>query len=270
MLRSLKDLEGYKVTATDGDVGKVVNFLFDDERWTIRYLVVDTDGVLDARRVLISPISFRRAEWAPRRFHLALTMDKIRNSPGVDTDQPVSRQHEQDYSTYYGYSYYWGFPGVWGMGADPGQLGASLASEPQIGIAPPSELPGGRHLRSAREVRGYHIQGSDDAIGHVEDYIVDDETWAIRYLVVDTSNWWFGKKVLVSPRWASRISWEDSKVHVDLSRQAIQNAPEWTATAPINREYETRLYDYHGRPVYWDHEEIVTVDPRPPTANPPV
>ena len=114
-----------------------------------------------------------------------------------------------------------------------------------------SDETGDVHLRSANEVRGYHIQGSDDAIGHVEDFIVDDETWQVRYLVIDTSNWWFGKKALVAPHWASRVSWEERKVHVDLSRQTIKNSPEWNASAAVNREYEARLYDYYGRPLYW-------------------
>ena len=107
------------------------------------------------------------------------------------------------------------------------------------------------HLRSANEVRGYHIQGSDDAIGHVEDLIVDDETWAVRYLVVDTSNWWFGKKVLIAPAWASSVSWYERKVHVAMTRQAIKDSPEWNASSEIERDFETRLYDYYGRPVYW-------------------
>jgi hypothetical protein len=107
-------------------------------------------------------------------------------------------------------------------------------------------------LRSAKEVRGYHIQESDEAIGHVADFIVDDETWQVRYLVIDTRNWWLDMEVLVAPHWASRISWSEKKVFVDLSRQAIKNSPAWNPTAPINREYEARLYDYYGRPVYWD------------------
>jgi hypothetical protein len=110
---------------------------------------------------------------------------------------------------------------------------------------------GDAHLRSARELRGYHIQGSDEAIGHIEDFIVGDESWDIRYLVIDTSNWWFGKKVLVAPQWASSVSWSESKVHVDLSRQMIEKSPEWDASAAINREYETRLYEHYGRPEYW-------------------
>jgi hypothetical protein len=260
MLRSLKDLEHYTVSATDGDIGSVVNFLLDDERWAVRYIVISTSGVFDRRQVLVSPISFREIEWAPRRFHLALTRAKVKDSPNVDTDKPVSRQHERDYYHYYGYTPYWGCSGLWGMGSYPGLLATEKWRETPVehGIT-----SGDIHLRSASEMRGYHVQGSDDAIGHIEDFIVDDATWEIRYLVVDTSNWWFGKKVLVAPRWASQISWEESKVHVDLSRDAIKNSPEWDANACVNREYETRLYDYYGRPQYWDGTDRPQGPPRP-------
>ena len=112
----------------------------------------------------------------------------------------------------------------------------------------PPEEAGDVHLRSARDVRGYEIQGTDDAIGHVEDFIVDDETWQVKYLVVDTSNWWFGKKVLVAPDWVTRISWEEGKVYVDMSREAIRTSPEWDPTAAIDREYEVRLHVHYGRP----------------------
>lgn len=249
MLRSLKDLERYTVSATDGDLGTVVNFLLDDQRWVVRYLIVEAGGLLDGRRVLISPIFFRHADWLTRRFHLALTLDKIKHSPSVNVDKPVARQHERAYYGYYGYPNYWGGSGLWGMGPYPGMLMAGRFDEPP---APLSEkATGDVHLRSARDVQGYNIQGSDNAIGHVDDFVVDDETWAVRYLVIDTSNWWFGKKVLVAPHWASRISWEEHKVYVDMSRQQIKDCPEWNATAPINREYEVRLYDYYGRPMYW-------------------
>jgi hypothetical protein len=250
MLRSLKDLERYTVCATDGDIGSVVNFLLDDERWIVRYLVVQTGGplFLDGRLVLISPISFLQADWATQRFHLALTMDKVKNSPSIDAEKPVSRQHERDYYRYFGYPYYWGYSGLWGMGAYPGLLAqGGWTDEPDEHTAESGDV----HLRSAREVRGYHIQGSDEAIGHVEDFIVDDESWEIRYLVIDTSNWWGGKKVLVAPQWTSRISWSESMVYLDLSRQEIKKSPEWNPKAAVNREYEARLYDYYGRPVYW-------------------
>jgi hypothetical protein len=249
MLRSLKDLERYTVSATDGDLGTVVNFLLDDHRWVVRYLVVESGGFLDGRRVLISPIFFRQADWLTRRFHLALTMDKVKHSPSVDVDKPVSRQHEAAYYGYYGYPHYWGGSGLWGMGAYPGMLMAGRFNE--ASAHHPEHVSGDAHLRSARDVQGYDVQGSDEAIGHVEDFVVDDATWAVRYLVIDTGRWWFGKKVLIAPHWASSVSWEDRKVFVDMSRDRIKSSPEWLPNAAINREYEARLYDYHGRPVYW-------------------
>jgi len=252
MLRSLKELEGYAVSASDGDIGSVANFLLDDERWAIRYLVVNTGGlILNGRQVLITPISFRQVDWTEQRFHLALTVDRIKNSPSVDTEKPVSRQHEREYLGYYGYPYYWGFSGLWGFGATPGLLAAGRREQSNE----PLEKSGDAHLRSAKEVWGYHIEGSDASIGHLDDFIIDDETWEVRYLVIDTRNWWLDKKVLVAPHWASRISWEEQAVFVDLSRQAIKDSPKWDASAPVNREYEARLYDYYGRPVYWDAGE---------------
>jgi sporulation protein YlmC with PRC-barrel domain len=251
-LRSLKDLEGYKVSATDGDIGSVENFLLDDERWTIRYLVVDTVEFLDGRQVVISPISFRQAGWSTRRFHLALTMAKIEKCPSIDKDLPVSRQHEDDFNQYYGYPAYWAYSGLWGIGSNPAMI---VAKREKVAEARAVALSEKRsydiHLRSTKELRGYHIQGSDDAIGHVEDFIVDDETWEVLYLVVNTSNWWLGKKVLIAPRWASRISWKERVVTVDMSRASIKNSPEWNPSAAINREYETRLHDYFKRPAYW-------------------
>ena len=249
MLRSVRDLEKYAVTASDGDIGHVANFLFDDERWTIRYLVVETGGFLGGREVLISPISFRDVDWADHRFHLALTIDKIKHSPGVETNKPVSRQHEEAYHRYYQYPAYWGYAGPWGTDMDPGLLAAKAWSvEAAVGL---DTTVGDVHLRSAREVQGYHIQGSDDGVGHVHDFIVDDETWAVRYLVIDTSNWWLGEKVLMSPDWIDSINWEERKVHVAMTRQQVKASPEWSDAAAVNRTYETRLYDYYGRPVYW-------------------
>jgi sporulation protein YlmC with PRC-barrel domain len=106
-------------------------------------------------------------------------------------------------------------------------------------------------LRSLEEVKGYHIQATDGKIGHVEDFIVDDESWEIRYLVVDTRKWLHGKQVLLSPKWIQEIKWLESNVYVDLSREAVRNSPKYDPFSPVNREYEIRLYDYYGRPKYW-------------------
>lgn len=252
MLRSLNDLERYMVSATDGGLGSVVDFLLDDQQWVVRYLVVETGGFLGGPRVLISPISFREANWLTRRFHVALTMDQVRKSPSIDADKPVSRQHERDYFRYYMYPYYWGATGLWGAGGYPGLLAGAGWKDTTSAHA--DDTPGDVHLRSAGEVHGYHVQGSDESIGHVQDFIVDDETWAVRYLVIDTRNWWFGKRVLVAPHWATRVSWTERKVYVDKTREAIKNSPEWNGTDAINREYEGRLHDHYEQPAYWEHD----------------
>jgi uncharacterized protein YifN (PemK superfamily) len=174
-------------------------------------------------------------------------MDKVKNGPSIDLDKPVSRQHEEHYSRYYGYPYYWGFSGFWGVGAYPAILASGSETTDVLAENSATDV----HLRSDAEVRGYHVEGSDGTIGHVQDFIVDDETWAVRYLVVNTRNWWFGKHVLVAPQWATRISWADRKVQVDLSRQAIKDSPEWNAASAINRAYEKRLYEYYERSAYW-------------------
>lgn len=245
MLRSLKELEHYSASGSDGEVGRVINFLFDDEQWTIRYLVVDTGTVLAHRKLLISPISFRSVDWSTQQFRLALTKEKLLNSPNIDADMSVSRQHERAHSIYYEYPYYWGFIGLWGEGIYPGLLAG--AHKPQHAEVAPDV-----HLRSANEVRKYHVEGSDASVGNVEDFIIDDETWQIRYLVVDTSRFWFGKSVLVAAHWATRVDWLGKTVHVDLPRESVKASPEWDPSAPVNREYEARLYDYYGRPVYWE------------------
>jgi sporulation protein YlmC with PRC-barrel domain len=248
MLRSLKDLEHYDVSATDGDVGRVVNFLLDDEHWAIRYLVVDTGTFFRSLRILVSPISFREADWLTHRFHLALTMASIKSSPSVDVDKPVCRQHEYDQALHYDYPLYWGSFGLWGQGPTPGLLAAGARLETPASHSRPNDV----HLRSANEILRYHVHASDGDVGHVDDFIIDDETWEVRYLVIQTGHLWFGKKVLVSPGWADRISWESRAVYVDVKREAIRKCPTWDASMPINREYETRLYDYYGRPAYWE------------------
>jgi hypothetical protein len=243
MLRSLKDLEQYKVSATDGDIGSVANFLMDDESWTVRYLVVATGGFFDTREVLITPISFREVDFSAKRFRLRIAKVKVKNSPSVNLDLPVSQQYEREFYAYYDYPYYWGYGGVWGMGGYPGAMasGAYDRSPDRPGEPPPD-----RHLRSAKDVTGYHIEATDGSIGHVEDFVVDDETWEVGYMVVATTNWWPGKNVLIAPEWATRISWVDRKIYVGMTRDAIRGGPEWSATFPVEPSYAQALSIHYG------------------------
>ena len=254
MLRNTTQLQGFAIRATDGELGTVDELYFDDETWAIRYLTVETGGWLGGRQVLISPISVIRAEWQAKRVDVALTKKQVENSPNIATDEPVSRQHEFAYFGYYGYECYWGGPYLWGSSYYPGGYPTPRTASTEALADRIDSESGDSHLRSTKAVTGYHIEASDGEIGHVDGFIVDDEDWAIRYIEVATKNWWPGKKVLVSPAWIERVSWEDSKVYAGLTREAIKNAPEFVDLTPITREYEHRLYSHYGQPPYWLHE----------------
>jgi sporulation protein YlmC with PRC-barrel domain len=254
MLHTAKTLRDYTLDSLDGEMGRVNDFYFDDEHWTVRYLVADTGNWLRGRLVLISPYALVAAIKDEEHIAVDLTKSQIEESPSISTDKPVSRQFEADYHEHYGWGAYWGGPFAWGAYAYPYPGPASVTKE----VGGPSvdeEKEWDPHLRSVRNVTGYHIEASDGEIGHVEDFVIDDATWAIRYLIVDTRNWWPGKKVLISPHWIDRVSWSDSKVFVNLTRDAIKQAPEYSDDSVLNREYEAGLHGHYGREGYWTSEE---------------
>ena len=263
MLRSTKDLDNYKISAIDGDIGHVKDFYFDDDAWVVRYLVVDAGAWLSSRKVLISPISVRQPNGLERTLPVSISKQQVKNSPDIDTDKPVSRQNEGQFLGYYGYPNYWGGAGIWGAGLYPytmipGDAGYGVdraererALEAYLRDERARHRNDDPHLRSCKTVTGYHIHASDGEIGHVSGFLVDDETWAIRYLIVDTSNWWVGHKVLIAPPWIQGVHWSDQTVSVDLSREAIKNAPSYDAEGDWGREQELNLYRHHGRDGYW-------------------
>jgi hypothetical protein len=228
MLIKANALKGYSLKSLDGDIGSASEFYFDDRYWAVRYLVANTGTWLTGNKVLISPYSLDGVNSAEETVFVLLNKKQIEESPSIKTDEPVSRQFEKLYNGYYGYPPYWSGPYMWGgysgLSRDRTTWG-SMASEP---------VGGDRHLRSAHEVTGYHLLAPDGEVGHVVDFIIDDETWAIRYLVVATKNWWPGKKVLLSPKWIENVSWEEREVAIDLSREAIKAAPEYTDTGLRN------------------------------------
>ena len=275
MLRSLKDLQNYRIGASDGDIGHVSDFYFDDRLWVIRYLVVDTGDWLSGRKVLISPMAIGEPDWLERILPVAITIQQVRDSPHIDTDKPVSRQHEMNFLSYYGYPYYWAGPGLWGAApmrdpVMPGYSGIESMSPAMQSMAARDLMAaeavhleeGDPHLRSCAVVSGYHLEASDGEIGHVESVLVDEDTWAIRYLVVDTSNWWLGHQVLIAPQWVREVRWSDSTVTVGLSREAVRQAPPYDSTAALDRVREIAIYEHYGRPVYWTPEATTAAQPR--------
>jgi hypothetical protein len=264
MLRSTKDLLDYTVRATNGDIGQVKDFYFDDQSWVARYLIVETGSWLESRKVLVSPIAIGHPDWTARVLPVSITMEQVRNSPPIDTDKPVSRQHEMQYLGYYGYPYYWGGAGLWGEGAYPGILFAGPGSSRSAAEYPDEEAreqsnerdssqrdQGDPHLRSATAVMRYHIEASDGGIGHVQSLLIDEDSWAIRYLVVDTSNWWLGHQVLIAPQWIRKVSWPDATVSVSLTQQAVKDAPLYDASKHLDRQQEIAVYEHYERAGYW-------------------
>jgi hypothetical protein len=238
MLHNTNDILDFSIHATDGLIGQVKDFYFDDATWVIRYFVVDTGGWLETDKVLISPIALGRPDWVAKALPVSLTREQVRNSPDIDTEQPVSRQQEILYLEYYGFPTYWGGLGLWGGGPFPNLLTSSNAGlDSNWDIAESQEekndalAEAARHrdddpnLRSCKSVTNYHILATDGDIGHLEGLLVDARTWAIRYLVIDTSNWWLGHKVIVAPQSVDSVSWADATVYVKLTRQAVKDAP---------------------------------------------
>jgi hypothetical protein len=253
MLCNTKTLTGYTLRATDGEIGSVEDFYFDDEAWAIRYLVVDTGKWLPGRKVLISPISLGAVDDDGKKLDVKLNKNQVENSPDIDKHKPISRQHESELFRYYNYPYYWAGPYLWGPIAYPAEF-AVTAPDTQVREIKAAEERANsedRHLRSTREVANYSVHASDGEIGHVEDFVVDGENWAIRYVIVDTKNWLPGKKVLVSPQWIKQVSWSESAVYFDVTREAIKSSPEYDPSVPLGRDYEKRLHEHHKRPGYW-------------------
>jgi len=269
MLRTLEELHDYTIGADDGVIGHVKDLFLDDEAWVVRYLVVDTGGWLSGRKVLISPMAIGEPDWAERLLPVSLTKEQVKSSPGVDTDKPVTRQHELEFSGYYGYPSYWGGGGYWGGGLYPGMLlpgyggfgsPGAIREETQNARARAEQVRDADdanddpHLRSCKAITDYHIHASDGDIGHVCGMLIDDETWAVRYLIVDTSNWWVGHQMLVAPQWIEGVSWADGTVSVKLTRQEVKDAPVFEHTGTLTREDEARLHAHYGRSGYWAAE----------------
>lgn len=261
MLRRTKDMKGRALRAADGVIGEVKDLYFDDRHWHVRYLVVEANAWGTKRQVLISPDALGTIDWGIQAFPVNLTTEQVRNSPGIDTDKPVSRQYEERLRQYYGW------PPYWGAVLAEGGIGRPVMIPPPVPNPSSRELTDGNaplrragdpRLRSARDTINYGIVAIDGAIGHVEDFLIDDVAWRVRYLVIDTRNWLPGRKVIVAPGWIRETSWETKTVHVDLTREEIKVSPPFDPAASWDPAYASALHDYYGRPRYSDWDEDLT------------
>jgi hypothetical protein len=247
MLRRVSDLLGFTIHATDGDIGRVHDLYFDDQRWTVRYLVADTRHWLSGRRVLLSPDSVCRTDWEHREMVVTLSRAQIEESPSVETDKPVARQNAVLFRECYTLPYYWALGGfLWKPNPSPaGRMGAGSATAQRRGSR---SADGDPHLRSTRLLEGYEVRAIDGDAGHVDDFVIDDASWSLRCVVVRTRHWRPGKRVLIPSDWIAWVSWIELTVHVDLPLHAIVEAPEYDPARPLTEDDEMGLSSLLGRP----------------------
>jgi hypothetical protein len=250
MLWHVSAINGYSVEASDGNIGTVSDFLFDDRTWMVRWLVVDTGHWLSGRKVLLPPSVLGQISAKDNALAIALSKQQIKDSPEIDTDQPVSRQMEASIYDYYGWSPYWGsslYTGGYDYMPGSGMASSYLGSrrrEQKIDDARAERSD--VHLRSVEAVTGYHIHASDGEIGHVQDFLVEDADWSIHYFIVDTKNWCLGKKILVSSRSAGEIDWTNRLVSLDVDRQRIKDSPAYDPSMTVDLASDEKFLTYYG------------------------
>ncbi len=251
MKHSVKSLTGFAIGATDGEIGKVTEFYFDDKTWTVRYLIVETGGWLSGRRVLIAPQAITKLDCDEKILSVTLSKDQVKTSPDIDTSKPVSRQQELALYNHYPWGSYWG-GGLWAGGlGTTGMMMPIMASVDDASERKQVEANTGvaddPHLRSTDTVTGYNIKATDGAIGEVEDFIINDATWKIDLIEVDTGNWFPGKKVVLSPALIKNIKWETAEVVVNATVEQVKASPEYDAEKYADGEFEAALQNYYGR-----------------------
>jgi hypothetical protein len=218
-------IRGATVHAVDGDIGTLEDFYFEEDQWAVRYLLVDTSSWMNGKKVLVSPMSVA-GEWDVTTIPVRLSRDQVQNSPTFDPGDTLSREAEAKVLGYYGYPYYWGNGGVWGTFDNPGALLTAPPHDISVDQTQPHGVdPESQHLRSVNKSTGYHLHAIDGDIGHVDDFLIGEESWRIRYLLVDTSNWIGGRSVLVSSDALDGVDREHEKLRVAVTRDVIKQGP---------------------------------------------
>jgi sporulation protein YlmC with PRC-barrel domain len=240
MLIHANKIVGCEIEASDGSIGIVDDILFDDRSWTCRYLVADVGQKLQGRTVLLSFETVTHIDESRRQLRLPITTRAIEKSPDVTTQNPVSMEAELLLGKYWQWSPYW-------EKSMPRTIGENISASATLPEKQEAEKDVRSHLRSVGEIEGYHIAAPDGDIGHLQDLVINDSTWQIEYLIVNTGNWLFQRKVLIPCVSLENIRWADRKVHVSLSRDEIKNSPEYNPEQPISRDYAQALQDHYRK-----------------------
>ena len=255
MLSDVRAMLGYSVRATDDALGKVDDLLINDETWRLRYLVVDTRRWLPSRQVLLAPASLGSPDHTEHEVPVNLTKQQVQDSPPVEADKPVSRQQEEALAMHYDWPADWAAPSLSAggpiVGAEAKRRTDVPASAMEGSLEERVAQESDTHLRSAKELSGYEVVGRDGKVGKVDDFLIDDKDWVLRYFVIDTGGLFSHNRVLLPTDAATSINWKDKSVHFDLTGKQIEESPGYDPSVPLNRGYEERLYSHFGFTPYW-------------------
>lgn len=259
MLFSLRSLSNHAIQATDGEIGRIESFYFDDESRFIRYVVAEPGQWFDRTKVLLSPYSIRAVDDATRRVEVNLTRQQVASSPDIDTESPITRQMEVDCFTHYRWPFYWTGAGVWGAAAP---LGSDFELPPASNAtAQGQELPdcvkSQVYLRSLSSALGCHVFANKGELGHLDDFIVDDQGWMIRYFVVRFRKLIASHLLLIARDWVNSIHWKSRKIRIALPKEKVIHSPPFDASVPISREYEELLHRYYEKQGYWEKKLFI-------------
>lgn len=249
MLHSARNLEGFSVEVSDGDLGKINDVYIDDEQWAIRYFAVATGNWLNRRQVLISPLSIEVIDWPHMTMRLKLSRDQVGKSPDIDISQPVTREHEHALHRYYDYAPYWGGPELWGYSIIAAVLESRSYKDHIINkVHDDAEKARGHrtHLCSGKSLIGYHLQATDQEFGKVVNCLFDDHDWSIRFIVVGAGSWLAGKDLLISPRRFDHVSWDEKCFYVNATRREAESSPEFDSLHPPQASTQVDLYRHGG------------------------
>jgi len=262
MLFAVSGLEGCPVKASDGDIGAVRDFLFDDETWKIRWMAIDADHWLPGRKVLIHPSAIAPLTLPPKpalpmvspgqtlELTVNLTKAEIEAGPQAREEDPVNKDMESLLYDYYGWDPYWGathFGAVALPNAEARIVGDAARRDADAQIPP---VDGADRLHSVASVNGYRVHASDGDIGHVENLLADDSNWEIRYLIIATRNWLPGKVVQLSPYAVKDIDWFEHHINVRVTRDQVRSAPAWDPLAMVDQVREEQFHRHFGWPGY--------------------
>ncbi|KGX83412.1 PRC-barrel domain-containing protein [Pontibacillus marinus] len=259
MLFPTSKLEGLRIDASDGELGKIKDIYFDDKKWTIRYVVADTRKWLPGKKVLLSPASLKEIPFDSDKIEVDLDKETIRNAPPIEDHEPVSVRNEMELSRYYGWSPYWEGEYLWGtMGypqiMEPGANPTMMADEKMEQEKKAEDNPAhpDHNLRSVREVAGeksgYRVFAQNQEIGHLEDFSIQQETYKLQYMVINTGSWLNEKLRILSTDWIESIDWENHIVKVDIDPGQLKNAPDYDYEHEVTRDVEEHMHQLYAKP----------------------